>query len=110
MARAESTSPDSLVEAGAIAYVLSTPPRAPPVDHARLVEPQRHLEPGLRLQFGAPVRRQAPALHHTARAHPFACLRFAACAAPRLHPQAPPRRVVGGRVATAEWRACERDV
>src|SRR3546814_10328503 len=45
MARAESTSPDSIVEAGAIANVLSTPPRAPPVDNARPVEPQRHPEP-----------------------------------------------------------------
>src|SRR3546814_15119675 len=69
MARAESTSPDSLVEAGAIANVLSTPPRAPPVDHARLVEPQRHLEPGLRHQFGDPVRRQDRDIASIGRAH-----------------------------------------
>src|SRR3546814_3132008 len=74
MARAESTSPDSLVEAGAIANVLSTPPRAPPVDHARLVEPQRHLEPGLRHQFGDPVRRQDRDIARIGRAHVFECV------------------------------------
>src|SRR3546814_17011623 len=35
MGRAASTSPDSSVDAGAIANILSTPPRTPPIAHAR---------------------------------------------------------------------------
>src|SRR3546814_6912417 len=70
----ESTSPDSLVEAEAIANGPSTPARAPTVDHARLVEPQRGLEPSLRHQFGDPVRRQDRHVARIGRAHAFECV------------------------------------
>src|SRR3546814_15139185 len=70
----ESTSPDSLVEAEAIANGPSTPARAPTVDHARLVEPQRGLEPSLRHQFGDPARRQDRSVAREGGAHAFECV------------------------------------
>src|SRR3546814_11700638 len=87
----ESTSPDSLVEAEAIANGPSTPARAPTVDHARLVEPQRGLEPSLRHQFGDPARRQASPVAPIGPPPAFACVGLQAGPGPRPRPPAPPR-------------------